>query len=356
MATIKLAHIDRFRDASGTWRYYFRKTRGAKRIRLPGRPGEPEFMRAYELACLSSGGRKPPTTNATSVGSFDALADAYYRSKKFLNLSSSTKKTYRGIIERFRTTVGKNGKSYGQNLVAHLKRRHIDEIVTEKFTSSGPSAANNLLKVLRVMFALALKLDWVKENPTVGVDPVSVQTDGFVTWAEEDIKKFEECYPSGSRERLALRLLLYTAQRRGDVVEMGRQHVGKDEDGKPTIRVRQNKTKATLTIPMHPKLCEEIAANAASSNLTFILTAWDKPFSAAGFGNWFREVCDEAGLHGLSAHGLRKSAARRLAEAGCTPHEIQAITGHKSLKEVTRYTAAANQQQMARKAMSRIED
>jgi len=48
-------------------------------------------------------------------------------------------------------------------------------------------------------------------------------------------------------------------------------------------------------------------------------------------------------LRNCSAHGLRKAAARRLAEAGCTEHEIAAITGHASLREVQRYTKAADQ-------------
>lgn len=356
MATIKLAYVDRFQDSGGTWRYYFRRKRGAKRIPLPGRPGEPEFMREYALACAGGVEATSIRSSGPLAGSFDALAVAYYGSTGFLELSPSTKRTYRGIIERFSATKGKSGVSYGENLVVGLKRKRVNEIIAEKLKSSGPSAARNLLKVLSVMFTFAVKNDWVTENPTIGVDAPSVKTDGFITWSEEDIANFEKRHASGTRARLALRLLLYTAQRRSDVVKMGHQHVGKDADGNPTIRVRQIKTKTPLTIPMHPKLREEIAANTASNNFTFLLTAWGKPLSAAGFGNWFREVCDEAGLNELSAHGLRKAAARRLAEAGCTPHEIQAITGHKSLAEVTRYTVAANQAQMARTAMNRIED
>jgi integrase len=51
---------------------------------------------------------------------------------------------------------------------------------------------------------------------------------------------------------------------------------------------------------------------------------------------------------------LRKAAARRLAEAGCTEHEIAAITGHASLAEVQRYTKGANQKRLAEAAMSKV--
>ncbi|WP_062017988.1 tyrosine-type recombinase/integrase [Gluconobacter japonicus] len=66
------------------------------------------------------------------------------------------------------------------------------------------------------------------------------------------------------------------------------------------------------------------------------------PLSANNFYNQFIDWCREAGLPaGCSPHGLRKAAARRLAEAGCTTHQIAAITGHRSLAEVARYTQAA---------------
>jgi len=97
-----------------------------------------------------------------------------------------------------------------------------------------------------------------------------------------------------------------------------------------------------------------VIAALPKTNLTFLVTAYGKPFSVAGFSNWFRRMCKEAGLpRGCSAHGLRKAQSRRLAEAGCTTHEIAAITGHTSLREVQRYTDAADQGRLADSAMRR---
>ena len=88
--------------------------------------------------------------------------------------------------------------------------------------------------------------------------------------------------------------------------------------------------------------------------MTFLTTAFGKPFTAAGFTNWFREMCNEAGLpKGTSAHGLRKATCRRLAEAGRSANEIAAISGHESLREIERYTKAADQARMARAAIAR---
>ena len=117
------------------------------------------------------------------------------------------------------------------------------------------------------------------------------------------------------------------------------------------ILVRQQKTGRVLAIPTHPELARALAA-LPKTNLTFLMTEHGASFSAAGFGNWFRRVCNAAELSACSAHGLRHAAGRRLAEAGCTEHEIAATLGM-SLRMVARYTAAASQEQLADRALSR---
>jgi integrase len=149
-------------------------------------------------------------------------------------------------------------------------------------------------------------------NPTTVIWVKLRATAGFKTWPEDAIAQFKARHPIGSKARLAFGLLLYTAQRRGDVIRMGRQHI---KDG--FIRVAQQKTGAVLEIPIIPELREILAAHPAE-HLTFLRTRTGDPFGAPAFTNWFRDRCAEVGLpRGLVAHGLRKAACRRLAEAGC---------------------------------------
>src|SRR5262249_2388423 len=139
-----------------------------------------------------------------------------------------------------------------------------------------------------------------------------------------------------------------TAQRRGDVIRMGRQHI---RDG--VLQVRQAKTGAVLDIPVHPDLQAIIEAT-PGEHLTFLTTKTGKPYSGNNFSAQFRVWCNAAMLPGkCSPHGLRKAACRRLAEAGCSANEIAAISGHATLSEVQRYTKAADQARMARNAMAR---
>ncbi|HUS98479.1 MAG TPA: tyrosine-type recombinase/integrase, partial [Hyphomicrobiaceae bacterium] len=185
-------------------------------------------------------------------------------------------------------------------------------------------------------------------DPTHRLKGFRIRNDGFHTWTDEEIAQFEVAHPIGTKARLAFSLLLFTGQRRGDVVVMGRQHVSGDR-----ISVCQRKTTVRLSLPIHPTL-QAVLFSAPSDNLTFLTTEFGKPFSPAGFGNWFRERCNEPGLNHCSAHGLRKAASRRLAEAGATNQQITAVTGYRTDKEVSRYTAAADQGRLADQAFNAL--
>lgn len=339
MATLKLDYVHGYKDRHGRMRYYYRR-RGRK-VALRGRPGESDFMDSYAEAAAKFANAGPSIAKAPASGTVAALVASYYLSPEWLTLRESTRRTYRGIVDRWKS-------EHSDKRVSKLERRHIAEQVAKAFQDSGPHAANRLLYMLRLLMRFAVASEFRRDDPTVGVRPLRATTGGFVTWSEDDIAKFETTWAKGTRERLAMALLLHTGQRRGDVVRMGRQHL--EGDG---IRVVQNKTGARLTIPLHAELKAAIA-DTPKDNLTFLMTAKGAPFTAAGFGNWFRDACNAAGLQERSAHGLRKAAARRLAEAGCTVLEIAAITGHRTLQEIARYTAAADQERLARAAVKKI--
>ena len=323
-------------DRHGTRRVMFRR-RGFVTY-LPGIPWSEEFMRRYASALE---GVKAQATTIGSVrtvtGSFDALIVSYYRSPEFLGLKISTQKVRRRIIERFR-------KEHGTKPVALLNRIHIKNIIGAK--ADTPEAANNLLKVLRVLLAFAIEQGMLESNPAIGVKLYRSQGDGIHTWTEREVAQFEARHPEGSKARLALVLYLYTAQRVSDVIRMGWQDV---RDGK--IAVRQEKTQTSLQIRMHPELIR-LLASTPKTNMTFILNEYGKPFSPAGMSNWFAKRCDEAGLPHCSAHGLRKLAATRLANAGASNEHIKSQTGHKTHKEVERYTRAANQRLLNDQALA----
>jgi integrase len=340
MARIKLPFVNSFVDRHGRARHYFRKP-GTRNIPLPGLPGSPEFMRAYEAAM---GSAEPVIIGASRAraGTIAATVAMYLSSGEFANLAEETKRTRRNILERLR-------EAHGDKRIAAIERKHVQALVDAK--AATPSAARNLLAVLRLLMKFAMSAGICRDDPTVGVHHARIKTAGYKTWTEAEIDTYQAHHPIGTTARLALALLLGTGQRRSDVVRMGRQHVISG-----SITIRQSKTGKRLVIPIIDELRAAIEA-LPTDHLTFLTTSRGKPFTPAGFTNYFRDRCREAGLPvGLSAHGLRKAMCRRLAEAGCSANEIAAISGHQTLSEVERYTKAADQQRMAHAALERLKN
>lgn len=328
-----MRYVNEYRDRHGAVRRYFRRP-GSRGIPLPGRPGSPEFMAAYNAALAGitierAIARPPASTIAGAIV-------AYYSHGSFAALAPGTQKTRRAILERFRS-------EHGDKPIAPLQRQHFAMILGNR----KPFAARNWLKALRGLMQFAVAIGLRADDPTQGIKPVKAKAGTIHTWTEDEIEIYERHHALGGRPRLAMAILLYTAARRGDAITFGPQHLRAGR-----IFYRQQKTGRSLSIPVHPAFAAAIEA-APSGHLTFLVTGQGKPFTAAGFGNLFREWCDEAGLPQCSAHGLRKAQARRLAEAGCSAHEIASITGHRTLAEVQRYADAADQARLAEAAMQR---
>jgi len=198
--------------------------------------------------------------------------------------------------------------------------------------------------------AYCVKVEMRKDDPTQGIKRPSLSGE-IHTWSDEDITKFEATFPVGTRPRLAMALGLYLGQRVGDVIKLGWQHVRLDPQnpGRYIIRLHQQKTGEPLDLPVHPKL-QAILELMPKSQLVFLQTQYGRPFArGSAFSSWFRIECDRAGLSSdCCFHGLRKAAARRLAEAGVSTRVIASITGHRSLNEIVRYTKGADQLRLAR--------
>lgn len=327
--------VTEYQDRHGKFRYRGRlKGRPDHTFKAP--PPSPEFFDEYRTWRDASEGMGACAAR-TIPGTVNDVVTRYYRSVQWRGLRDSTKAVRRAVLERLR-------QEHGDKRFAKLDRAAVQRMVD----SRGPEAGRNFLKLIRALARVAIAANLRADDPTLGVKTVRHRTEGFHSWTEEEIGQFEAVHPNTSRARLALALLLYTGQRRGDVVTMGRQNI---RGGR--LHIVQSKTGRTLVIPVHSSLATIIEA-AAPNNLTFLVTGQGKPFTAAGFGNWFREQCDAAGLTNCSAHGLRKAAARRLAEAGCSASEIMAVTGHASLAEAEKYVRAASQVRLADQAMARV--
>ncbi len=241
---------------------------------------------------------------------------------------------------------------YGDTKITDWEVRHIRKLRDENASTSG--SANDVIKALRGVFRFALDNDIISYNPMRDVPLLKGSSEGFKEWTIFDIEKYEERWPIGTKERLALALLVYTGQRRSDIIVLGRQH---EKDGWLYFTQHKNRDRKPfhMSLPILPGL-REILDVSPTGDLTYLVTQYGRPFKNESFGNWFRKAVRAAGLEGLSAHRLRKSAAVRLAEDGHSDHEIMAMGGWDTLKEVARYTKGVRRKRLAENVLKKARE
>lgn len=350
-------YVSRFKDRHGKERLRFRR-KGYPSQYFTAPLGTESFREEYhrfnsaEAIAVAIERAKAARCTPGSVGD---LLRRYVAVPERLGPSAVTQTKVRNILERF-------AEGREERPVKGIRFEHIDAIIAKarvKVVDSkgrkvgGIEAARKLRKELRRFFAFARKLGWISVNPVDDSQPVKVspneRSTGFHTWTEEDISIYREHWPLGTKQRLAMELMLWTDQRKVDAIHLGRQHV---KNGK--FAIRQSKTGKVLTLPIARPLAAAIEAMPPSDALCFLITEWGKPFSVKGFGGWFREQCDAASLPHCTAHGLRKATMRRMAELEMPNKTMKSVSGHSKDEEVARYTEAANQERLADGAIKRL--
>jgi integrase len=334
---MKLRYVQAWVDRKTGIAYHRFRRAGYPNISLPGLPGSREFMAAYQDA-LEQPHVEIGASKRSIAGSVSATIARYYDSTRYFgSLAPGTQVARRGILEHFR-------EKHGDKPIAQLPPKFI-ALTLDQMT---PHRARNWLTAIRHLMQFAISAELCTTDPTQGIKIKLPKSDGVYTWNENDVAAYEATHAIATKPRLAMALALYTAQRRSDIIRMGPQHI---RNG--VLHIRQDKTGATLDIPVHPDLQKIIDATPCG-HLTFLTTYTGKPYGGNDFSEMFRTWCDAAGLPAAcSVHGLRKAACRRLAEAGCSASEIAAISGHATLSEVGRYTKAADQARLARNAMAK---
>lgn len=346
LVEFKMKYVHHFVDEHGRHRYRVRRNRRhIGELPVNGDPNSAEFQARYHAILR---GEKPQAAVAkvSASGSVKSAIEQYLDSATFRELSASTQTLRRGILNSV------------SRLVGSLPLANMDRQWIERWMESASTKGVGRTRFL----AVRPFLQWAHEavhlieaDPTDGMKVKAVEGDGHHTWTDDEIEQYRKTHAIGTMARLALELMLAVASRSGDAVALGRRHL---KDGWLTFTQEKNRKRKPVTVecPVPAELAVALkACPSPETALTFLTNEWGRPFSKGGFGDWFRKQCDAAGLpEHCVPHGLRKAACRIMAENNCTAHEIKSISGHRTLKEVERYTAAANNRRLAAQAKAKV--
>ena len=335
----RLPYLQQERNRHGTVVWYVRIHRGP-RIRIRGKYGSEEFLANYRAAVL--GGPAVPAKDApeSDPRTLAWLVAQWRRSSDWASKRHSTRRQRENVLYH---VLEKSGRVPFKS----IRKEHI--VDGRERRQATPFAANNFIKTVRALFRWAVDANLLDEDPTEGVAFIKTRTEGFRAWTVDDVARFRDRWPLGTRERVAIEVLLNTGLRRGDAVRLGRQHV---REGVATIRTE--KTGIELYIPILPAL-EKAIAHGPTGDLTFICGANGRPMVKESFGTFFKKAATAAKVEG-SSHGLRKLAATMIADRGGSENELQALFGWQSSDQSSVYTRNADKRRLALQAAMRLAD
>lgn len=234
--------------------------------------------------------------------------------------------------------------------VKDITRRELIAIRNAIAVERGNGAATAFVRATSALFGWAIEAGYIDYSPMTKVK--RLPGGHLPAWSASEVEMALAVLPEHLRRPVIL--ALYTGQRRGDLIRMPWSAY----DGS-RIRLVQEKTHTPLIIGIPQELKAELNSWRSAASATLILTnKFGRPWQAANLSKQLGDAL--AKIDGFpphrNIHGLRKLAATNLAEAGCTLHEIAAITGHKSLAMIQLYTASVDQERAAETAIVKLAD
>jgi len=312
---IKIKGINKVakRLADGTKATYYYAWKGGPR--LPGKPGDPAFITAYNEAIATKADQP--------VGTLQSILNTYQSSSKFIELSARTQKDYIRNIRQIETEFS------AFPIEALSDRRCRGEFLAwrDRMALKSKRQADYIYATLAAILAWANDRGLVPLNPCERPGRLYKADRADIIWSEADEAAFLTTAPQ--RLRLAYLLAVWTGQRQGDLLRLPWAAY----DG-THITLKQSKTKARIKIPVATPL--KAALDATSKVAITILTTTKKTsWTTDGFKTSWRKAAKNAGINGPTFHDLRGTAVTRLALSGCTNAEIASFTGH-SLEDIDR--------------------
>ena len=255
-----------------------------------------------------------PARSRTEPGSLTALIEAWRRSPEWAATAPTT--------QRYRLIYLRDLEPLGAAPVKAVRRRIILLVRDAIATTRGHGAANVFVKIAGSLFTWAVDHDWLETSPVARIR--HLPGGHLPAWTVQEADTAIAHLP----DPLARAVLMarYTGQRRGDLCSL----TWAAYDGN-SIRLRQQKTGASLVIPAHPTLKAALDQWKRGAVSTHVLTAaCGTPWQATHLTHSLADALLKIGLRpGLGIHGLRKLAAAelRMPDAASTKSRRSPDTG-----------------------------
>ena len=250
-------------------------------------------------------------------------------------------------LERYAREVVSGKKSKGQTSIikwwassalgdrsmASIRGKDIaDTIKTKEAEGAGPKTILIYLATLRHMFNIAAR-EWGMESLRNPVDlvrkPRLPQGRDRRLQDGEQARLLSAAHTYGGEIGPLITWAIETAMRRGEIAAMRWEHLDRRAR---VLLIPETKNGTPRRVPL------SVAALGVLDALPRRIDGRVWGMRPDSISQAFERVCGAAGIEGLTFHDLRHEATSRLFEKGLNPMEVAAITGHKTLQMLKRYT------------------
>jgi len=370
----KLKYLHIITNRHGRTFVYVRRYRSenCQAIAIKAPINSPEFYAEYSRAIAIQEAKGKPLTSSMNIqDTVNWIYAEYLKSPEWKELRPVSQSGKRGRLNEIMDVVSPNQTLNSQELkfgaleYLLLGRKHILELRKFKYEQGFSAAANNWVKDLAAMFhwaELQQVADGSFRNPATEIKKFK-EGKGHHTWTEEEQRQFEEYWPVGTMQRLAYALMKYCGARVSDAYTLGLSNevdntlTWKPFKGKEEYQDGEEDENALMVeLPIHSELRKAIDA-CPSGNLVYCATSFGTPFkNKKSFSMWFVKARKKARLpKACVPHGLRKVAAKNLAEMGATEYQLMSVMGWTKPDMARVYTEKANRGKMAASAMHSLD-
>ncbi|MHB8354860.1 MAG: site-specific integrase [Burkholderiales bacterium] len=228
----------------------------------------------------------------------------------------------------------------GQDPVAHgfisgITGKELTAYKNRRLKVVSASTVNRELNILSHVFTVAaqewhIHLPWGNPVRLLSRPRVDDKRDRRLVGDEEKrLLTSAEAYGAAGEIGLIITWAIETAMRRGEIAAMRWEHLDRKAR---VLLIPETKTGTPRRVPL------STAALAVLDGLPRRLDGRVFGVHTGSISRAFAEVCKAAGVDGLTFHDLRHEATSRLFEKGLNPMQVAAITGHKTLQMLKRYT------------------
>lgn len=336
---MKVDHKGLLREPHGKgWRWRVRVDgEPHRRITIPCGPDDPRFHSIYTAARAGIVPTRKAEDQQPVAHTLQWLCSLHLqwleRQVGAGKMSPKTLKSRRGSFRSICTGHGDKRMTIPPTALKRIEGEMADR----------PEAFAALRKNLSAMYGWAVDHGYCDGNPIASYrsDRREKRERGAKPWRQEHFDAYFRRHPWGSMASLALNLIFYTGGCRiGDASILGRQHIEMRQGRQWLVWQPLKRGSAPMAVPLAGPLAAEIEAQKVIGG-SFILNAHGQPFASPdAMSKRFSSWCAEAGIPGMSAHGVRKAVAHILARQGASGYAIATALAHTDQRTTAIYTAS----------------